>query len=757
MATTGAKTPTAASSTAEAPHSANAWTTPENLYGAGTAAITAATFDANDQSEILRAYGFDFSVIPDGSTIDGVQVVIGGAYYATAICALDLAQLLTTGGALTGTNQYATPVNLTTGGSNYTKGGATDKWGNALDAAWVKNSNFGVGIGIKVGASNNCDVFIDSVTMEVWYTPPALNYVHEGGIYGTGYAASTRTVEVTKTGTLSATRYDDTENYYQSGVPPVDYTHQGAVFSTGYAASTRTVEKVVTGAVYSTQYRTHDKTVERVAPGTVYATDSWAAEFYFDVTPIGLDFTYQGAVIATETWASRLRMPVLLYGSTYISPAAADPTTNRLSTYHSGPDFDAGRISDDTNPLPGITIDPGGFTEVEFSVEIDIATSDVLRFRVTDGGQPLTTYDATPQYTATSNEYLCQGAIASEAAWASDRMVDVTKQGAIYQTDSISHERTILRNVEGAVFSTDAWIGDRTILRSVTGAVFATETWDSYYAGSLKDYTWAGQVYSDQTWASPRPIDITREGAIYSTDTWSSEKYKDVTYESSLYSTDTWASTRTKESFIDQGITAEGFHEALRMVEKLVEGTIYSDQAWTAYLEGNLLDFVCEGLITGEYEFNHTRTILRNVLGSLYGTETWASDRMKDVTRQGALYSTQYRTHIRNIEKLVQGSKYATETWSHIIGRQMVYLGTIRGEDTWVSPKGFHKIVTGAISAEEFWNSDIGIAAYFEPDEIYQVPARTAIASVSSRSGDFPVPSRTPTDTVATRTPIANY
>lgn len=173
MATTGPKSPTVASTTAEAPWSANPWVTPENLYGAGTANITAPTFDAGDQSEILRAYGFDFSAIPDGSTIDGVQVVIGGAYYATAICALSLAQLLSTGGALGGTNQYSTPTDLTTGASNYTKGGATDKWGNALDAAWVKNSNFGVGIGITVGASNNCDVYIDSVTMEVWYTPPA--------------------------------------------------------------------------------------------------------------------------------------------------------------------------------------------------------------------------------------------------------------------------------------------------------------------------------------------------------------------------------------------------------------------------------------------------------------------------------------------------------------------------------------------------------------------------------------------------------
>jgi hypothetical protein len=173
MATTGAKPPTAASSTSETGWSGNAWLTPGNLYGAGDAAITASTFDAGIHSQVLRAYGFDFSAIPDGSTIQGVQIVIGNAQYATAICALSLAQLLDTAGARVGTNQYATPVNLTTSDANYTKGGATDLWGNALDAAWVKDPQFGVGIGVIVGGSNNCDVFIDSVTMEVWYTAPA--------------------------------------------------------------------------------------------------------------------------------------------------------------------------------------------------------------------------------------------------------------------------------------------------------------------------------------------------------------------------------------------------------------------------------------------------------------------------------------------------------------------------------------------------------------------------------------------------------
>jgi hypothetical protein len=174
MATTGAKAPTAAVSADETPWTGVnfAWLNPTNIFGAGESSIVHSTFDAGVHSQVLKAYTFDFSAIPDGSTIDGVQVVIN-ARYATAICALALGQLLDVSRAKVGTDQYATPVNLTTSAANYTKGGATDKWGNVLDAAWVKDPDFGVAIGVIVGASNNCDVFVDSVTMEVWYTAPS--------------------------------------------------------------------------------------------------------------------------------------------------------------------------------------------------------------------------------------------------------------------------------------------------------------------------------------------------------------------------------------------------------------------------------------------------------------------------------------------------------------------------------------------------------------------------------------------------------
>jgi len=173
MATTGAIAPTAAETVAEDPWSdANCtWLNPGNIYGAGEASVVHASFDSPDQTYVLKAYTFDFSAIPDGSTIDGVQVVIN-ARYAVAAVSLDLCQLLDAARAKVGTNQYSTPQALTTSAANYTVGNSTDKWGNALDAAWVKDADFGVAIGAVAGGANS-DVFIDSVTMEVWYTAPA--------------------------------------------------------------------------------------------------------------------------------------------------------------------------------------------------------------------------------------------------------------------------------------------------------------------------------------------------------------------------------------------------------------------------------------------------------------------------------------------------------------------------------------------------------------------------------------------------------
>lgn len=177
MATTGPIFPSAAQSISEAPWSDNAWNTgtEANIFSDDgvTAVVNAASYDANDQTFVLKAYTFDFSSIPDGSTINGVICVVN-AFWSAGGASIDLLQLLNTARVKVGTNQCSTAVALTNNTANLvTKGSSTDLWGNALDVAWVKDADFGVAIGILATAANT-DVEVDYVTLEIFYTPPSI-------------------------------------------------------------------------------------------------------------------------------------------------------------------------------------------------------------------------------------------------------------------------------------------------------------------------------------------------------------------------------------------------------------------------------------------------------------------------------------------------------------------------------------------------------------------------------------------------------
>lgn len=174
-ATTGEVFPTLGTSVSEAPWSDNGWTTPTNIYldNAATANVTANTYDSPDQTFVLKATGFDFSSIPDGSTINGVTARIN-SFYRTGQGAgsIDLCQLLNVSRAKVGTNQCSTAVVLTTTTSTIiVKGGPTDTWGNALTTAWIKDPDFGIAIGI-LSTGINSEVDVDYVTLEIAYTPP---------------------------------------------------------------------------------------------------------------------------------------------------------------------------------------------------------------------------------------------------------------------------------------------------------------------------------------------------------------------------------------------------------------------------------------------------------------------------------------------------------------------------------------------------------------------------------------------------------
>lgn len=252
MATTGAKFPTAAVAVSEAPWSDNAWDTAvTNVFAddGTTASCTAASFDSPDQTFVLKASGFDFSAIPDGSTVNGVTARINAWFRSgQGSGSLDLCQLLNTSLAKVGTNQAATPVPLTTTTTTIiTKGSASDKWGNALDAAWVKHANFGIALGVLATAAN-ADVDIDYVTLEIDYTAPAVpnQGSASGSISWAGSSTGTRTAAGLVAGTITlAGAVNGTTVHRGAGVGTVAW----AGTATGAAPSVGPNEGTASGTV----------------------------------------------------------------------------------------------------------------------------------------------------------------------------------------------------------------------------------------------------------------------------------------------------------------------------------------------------------------------------------------------------------------------------------------------------------------------------------------------------------------------------
>ena len=174
MATDGPRFPGTAASLANAGTSENAeaWVTPANIVSdnASEAAITAATYDSPDISQLLVASNFGFA-IPAGATIDGIVVEVERRSII-ASSGKDFRVQLAKGTAfanLVGSNK-AVPATIwpsTVGIASY--GGAADLWGATWTDAEVNASSFAVMLSCQANIAN-ADVGVDFIRVTVHYT-----------------------------------------------------------------------------------------------------------------------------------------------------------------------------------------------------------------------------------------------------------------------------------------------------------------------------------------------------------------------------------------------------------------------------------------------------------------------------------------------------------------------------------------------------------------------------------------------------------
>jgi len=176
MATAGPNFPgtTANLSNAGTSESAEAWVNPGNVVSdnATEAAITAATYDSPDISQILVCSNFGLS-IPSGSTINGITVEIDRRSIIASSGKDFRVQLAngTTFASLVGNNK-AVPATIWPTTSTVASYGATnDTWASGLTADQLSAAAFAVMISCQANIAN-ADVGIDFVRVSVDYTPP---------------------------------------------------------------------------------------------------------------------------------------------------------------------------------------------------------------------------------------------------------------------------------------------------------------------------------------------------------------------------------------------------------------------------------------------------------------------------------------------------------------------------------------------------------------------------------------------------------
>jgi hypothetical protein len=229
---------------------------------------------------------------------------------------------------------------------------------------------------------------------------------------------------------------------------------------------------VATGAV-GTLAPSSDKALTNVlATGSVGSVAVGSNDVTLALTGVGAT----GSVgDLTDHW------PIRLKASTNIAASAATATTAQLTAPagKTTADFLAGRISDDTNPLPSINLGADEYTELEWSIEpSDLAQAgDVYEFRVTKAGTVIDTYTVTPSFTVGGGADVevaltgvaSTGAVGSVAPSTSKALTSASGTGAVGDLGVTKSGSLALTGVGGTGAVGTASPGAALALTSVTG------------------------------------------------------------------------------------------------------------------------------------------------------------------------------------------------------------------------------------------------------------------------------------------------
>lgn len=126
-------------------------------------------------SKYIVVSGFDFSDIPDGSTIDGFEVRVNAVNDSgPGDSIIDRVYLRKVAGTNVGNNLGPGLTALTLTFSDRTFGGATALAGVSWSTAELKAAGFQVAVGVsEVSGESSTNCYVESVELRVYYTPAA--------------------------------------------------------------------------------------------------------------------------------------------------------------------------------------------------------------------------------------------------------------------------------------------------------------------------------------------------------------------------------------------------------------------------------------------------------------------------------------------------------------------------------------------------------------------------------------------------------
>lgn len=139
------------------------WGTPSNITILDNTAAGAGT---SGTTHYLKGTNFNFSSIPSGATIDGVQLLIRRSQTDISGGVSDSVVRLVKGGTVSGANK-STGASWPASNVNVTYGGPTDLWGLTLTDTDVKDSSFGAVLSAVCSGDSG---FVRYFQMTIYYT-----------------------------------------------------------------------------------------------------------------------------------------------------------------------------------------------------------------------------------------------------------------------------------------------------------------------------------------------------------------------------------------------------------------------------------------------------------------------------------------------------------------------------------------------------------------------------------------------------------